>query len=89
MTIWKYPVPVQDEFTVDMPPGAKVLSVQVQRDEPQMWAMVEEESYGGKQRRRFRVIGTGHPISRDEILSFIGTFQLRGGALVFHLFEAK
>ncbi len=88
MTIWKYPVYMQDEFSIDMPPGAKILSVQIQGDSPQMWAMVEEESFGRTQRRRFKVVGTGHPITEDG-LAFIGTFQLRGGSLVFHLFEAN
>lgn len=36
--------------------------------------------------RHFRIKGTGH--AADDIGDYIGTFQLNGGSLVFHLFEA-
>jgi len=39
--IYKYLVPIKDVFTVDMPDGAAVLSVQVQFGEPKMWALVD------------------------------------------------
>ena len=83
--IYKYPVEVDDEFTVELPEGARVLSVDTQHGEPVMWAMVDPTAPTSK--RAFRVIGTGHPIDDADELSFVGTFQLRGGSLIFHLFE--
>ncbi len=85
--IWKYPVPVQDEFTVEMPSGAEVLSVQVQETQVCMWVLVDPNDVDdAKVKRIFRIYGTGHPIpeniSREQ---FIGTWQHPG--LVFHLFE--
>lgn len=85
-TVYKYPVPVEDEFTLEMPCGSHILCVQTQRDEAQIWAIVEPAAE--PEERRFALRGTGHPV--DDGLAgsnYIGTFQLDGGTLVFHLFE--
>jgi len=84
MTIWKFPVRIADEFSIEMPVGAQVLSVQVQGTEPQLWALVNPKAR--RTMRRFRVHGTGHPVAPD-IGEFVGTFQVRMGTLVFHLFD--
>lgn len=83
-TVWKFRVTADDYFTLDLPKGAKPLSVQEQGGEVQMWCLVNDNEtiY---ERRTFRLAGTGHPI-KDNVV-FIGTFQLDGGSLVFHLFE--
>ena len=85
MKIFKYPVDPSGDFIVDMPAGAKVLSVQVQNGSPQMWAMVNEDAK--LVQRHFGVFGTGWHIPDDFKGRFIGTFQLQGGSLAFHLFE--
>lgn len=89
-TIYKYSIPIEDEFTLDLPDGARILCVQTQHDAPQLWAVVDPEAQ--RITRRFAIRGTGHPV--DEALADIGmsstyrgTFQLRNGSLVFHLFE--
>ena len=84
-TIWKFPVTVEDEFSVPMPPGAKVLSVHMQHGEPCMWAIVNSDSEV-RETRHFCVRGTGHRLTGVEG-RFVGTFLMREGALVFHLFE--
>ena len=83
--IWKYTV-MTDEFTHQMPKGAEVLDVQVQSGVPHLWALVDD--IAPMERRRFATVGTGHPLP-DEISDgkHVGTFQLHGGALVFHLFD--
>jgi hypothetical protein len=85
--IWKYAVPAIDRFTIDMPEGGEVLTVQVQRGDVNLWARVDPKAT--KVQREFFVVGTGH--ERDDIhgdcTRYVGTFQLQGGALVFHLFE--
>lgn len=81
-TIYKYTLPVTDIARADMPAGAKVLTVQVQRGEVCIWALVDPSNR--EETRRFRIAGTGHPID-DDVGSFIGTVQL--GALVFHIFN--
>jgi len=83
-TIWKFPFKVQGHFELDMPGGAQILDVQVQRDQPCMWAMVDPAARPVK--RRFVIVGTGHPIHQMEGWPHVGTFQEAGGALVWHLF---
>jgi hypothetical protein len=83
-SIWKYPVPISDLFTILMPTGSRLLSVQVQGSEPQLWALVDPEA--PIVRRALRVHGTGHDVATD-IGAYVGTFQMRMGTLVFHLFD--
>ena len=89
LSIFKYPVLIQDHFTLELPKDAKILTVQTQRGIPQLWAMVDSEI--GKEKRYFRLAGTGHPLGDDylRIINYIGTFQMVNGTLVFHLFEIK
>lgn len=83
--IYKYPVTIDDVFDVEMPRGAQVLSVDVQGGRPQMWARVDPSA--PVEQRRFQLRGTGHPLNGNEG-RFVGTFQMHGGSLVFHLFES-
>lgn len=83
MRIFKYPAPLSDSLLVEMPRRAQVLTVQVQHGQPQIWALVEDD--GSAVARTFRWVGTGHTLERDG--NYVGTVQLEGGALVFHLFE--
>ena len=88
LTICKYTVPVVDYFFLDLPLGAKILSVQEQYDRPQIWALVDPQN--PKETRNFRLVGAGHPIKEEkEILNFIGAFQLEKGTFVSHVFEIK
>ena len=84
--IWKYPVPVTDEFEVQLPIGAKFLDVQMQYAAPQMWFLVNTEHR--KEARQFTCVGTGHVVEGVDKLKFLGTFQPNHG-LVFHLFERE
>ena len=86
--VYKYPLDIQDEATVMMPIGARVLSVQVQNGRPCLWAAVDPTETE-IEKRLFRIAGTGHPIHDDVVDGFIGTIQLYDGKLVFHVFEAK
>jgi hypothetical protein len=82
-TIHKYEL--FPETVLDIPRGATVLSVQVQREKPYLWAEVDTSNELTK--RKFIGVGTGHTIPSEARLSFIGTVQLEGGALVFHIYE--
>lgn len=84
MTIYEYAVSITDEFTINIPDGANILSVGVQHEDPRLWAMVDPSRASVP--HRFRLVGTGHPVNPDDSWRFIGTFQLHGGALVSHLF---
>lgn len=43
LQVFKYPILVVDYFSLKLPQGAKILSVQEQYDEPQVWALVDPE----------------------------------------------
>ena len=81
-SIWKFPVEVTDEQFVEMPVGAQPLSVQVQDGQACIWALVDTKAK--KEERLVQIFGTGHPVANEG--TFIATFQMRGGALVFHAF---
>jgi hypothetical protein len=80
--IWKYPI--NPYSTLQMPEGAKVLSVQTQDNQPQLWALVDPDK--PKVGRTFAAVPTGDPFD-DEGYTYIATFQIDNGGLVFHLFE--
>lgn len=82
--IWKYELAVTDRQVVEMPLGAQILTVQVQRDVPCLWAIVSTDAK--RMPRTIDTFGTGHAISGSPG-RYIGTYQLNRGALVFHVFE--
>ncbi len=85
--IWKYEIKIDDKIQIEMPEKAEILSVQVQKGIVCIWALVDSENK--TETRYFEVFGTGHKVPVDMGISrkFIGTFQIYGGDLVFHLFE--
>jgi hypothetical protein len=84
VTIHKYQFTIADDVVIEMPEGARVLSVQVQNGIPTLWAMVETD--WKKEKRKFRVYGTGHALNGlDFMRTHIGTIQLNG--FVWHIFE--
>lgn len=83
--IFKYQLQTTDEQTVSMPRGAAVICVDVQAGIPCLWAMVDDAK--PMDGRSIRTIGTGHPIHDAQRLDYLGTYQLHGGGLVFHVFE--
>ena len=83
--IYKYPVEFADVQKIYLPIGAQILSVQVQDGKPYIWACINPEVE--IEPRQFRLYGTGQDIEGELVLKFVGTFQLLGGRLVYHLFE--
>ena len=83
-SIWKFNFPIKDRITIQMPKGAEILTVQNQNEEGTLWAICNTEA--DKEPRYFLIYGTGHPIDTDG-KKYIGTFQVSGGRLVWHLFE--
>jgi hypothetical protein len=89
MRIWKWSLEVTDLQMVMIPAGAKLLDVQVQAGPmqsrfAQLWALCDENA--PKEPRYIAIYGTGNPMP-GEPGDYIATFQMRGGALVFHAFE--
>lgn len=83
-TIWKFPLEVVDEQLVDMPEGSEILAVQVQLGVPCLWAAVTPDA--AKVKRCIATYGTGHPMKSRAADQYVGSYQLQGGALVFHVY---
>lgn len=86
-TIWKYPIKTTDFQTIEMPEGAVILTVQMQLGTPQLWAMVDTDRPLTK--RFIETFGTNHKMENNDktFRDYIGSYQLRNGELVFHVFE--
>ena len=85
--IWKYPLEVTDYQELELPKGAKILSVGESRDgELALWALIPHGPLE-KEKRKFRIAGTGHFITPSETQNFIGTVITNDGFLVWHIFE--
>jgi len=86
-TIYKYELEVFNEQELTLPVGAEILSIQTQGNAAKLWALVDVEAKNVKPYTIF-MFGTGHTIPEDKYRSmkYISTFQLNGGALVFHAF---
>lgn len=82
--VWKFPLPLTDLATINMPTGARVIHVDVQGATPCLWALVDPDA--AAEPRHFRVAGTGHTLEPD--LRHLGSFLIFDGAGVFHVFEA-
>jgi hypothetical protein len=78
---------VKPEFTLELPPNSKVLTVQAQAGKVQMWVMEPAGKSKFVQRRRFLCRATGIPFDTHDPHFYIATFQFPEQALVFHLFE--
>lgn len=83
--VWKYPIEIEDAFTVELPAGAKILTAQTQGTVPTFWALVNPDA--PKVERAFRFFGTGHQHPDERFGCYVGTCQIFGGSLVFHLFD--
>lgn len=88
-TIYRFPLPIRDTFTLELPLGSKFLAAECQLrapHEPSMWFLVDPEREPVT--RTFAVVGTGNPVPEyvreDEHLA---TFQMLVGQFVWHLFE--
>lgn len=84
ITVYKYPVKMEEDFSVRMPAGATVVHVGMQDGEPQMWCRVDTDQ--PERSQLFGVFGTGHNMSKHPVscAPHLGTFFI--GSLVFHLF---
>ena len=83
--IWKFPLRLKDNQLVRMPQGAKLLSVQLQNGQIQLWALVDLD-YKERVNRMIAIRGTGHDVeSALSDCEFIGTVQ--DGGLVWHVFD--
>jgi hypothetical protein len=85
-TVHKYTL--NGEMTVlNMPVGAKILTVREQRGSACIWALVDLTK--ASQPRTFVMYGTGYPMPDPAGLQFVDSVMFFGGDIVFHVFEVK
>lgn len=84
-SIFKYPLPLADHFSVEIPAGSSILTVQIQGDVPCLWAIVDKDA--PMRTRRFAIYGTGWELPPDEFQGeYVATVQAELG-LVWHIFD--
>lgn len=90
-TVYKYQIPFDklDGIQFEMPDLASILP-HIEYEEHNsvtefinFWA--EVDTARAPRKRKFQVVGTGHPIPEDS--RYVDTIVLRGGRIVFHLYE--
>ena len=89
-TVWKFPLQLTDEQTIEMPFGSKILHVgeeasksSIGGSEFAIWAQVNT-SVKYNMKHRIYIVGTGQKMPDNEV-SYIGTFI--SGKFVWHVFE--
>lgn len=80
--IYKYAVRPTDRQQLLMPEGARMLTVQLQRGEIMLWALVNESV--NEEVRYVNIYGTGNPITSTCMGQYVGTVQQ--GCFVWHIF---
>lgn len=86
--IYKYELSPNSPQSIDLPEGAQILTAQGQHGRNVcLWALVDPER--PKEKRYFEVFATGESVHEDMGVErrYIGTAQLEGGLLIFHVFE--
>jgi len=85
MKIFKYPVEITDELTIEMPKNADIMHFGIHNHVAALWACVDPEN--PMVERKFKVVGTGHEMPTNDNLNYIGTITNHELQYVWHLFE--
>jgi hypothetical protein len=84
--IYKYPLELTDSQELFLPKDGLILSVQIQRNQIMLWALVDS-NVKDHERRIIRIYGTGQEHIPASELRFIATVQMNNGQFVWHVFE--
>lgn len=83
-TIHKYKLEINGTFSINMPIGAEILSIQEQSGHLYIWARVDPKR--STEVREFPTYGTGYITEAFNNELYIATVQMLNG-LVWHVFE--
>lgn len=86
MTIWKYPIEIDDRVDIEMPRNAQLIYVGDQAGQLTVWAMVDDRERPAL--RTLLIRGTGHPCPDDA--PYVGSAQVlrsSGYGFVWHVFD--
>lgn len=88
--VWKFEIDldkaVRNHYTLLVPRNSLVISVNAQREKVCLWMLVDPDEKE-KETRKYIAAGTGKGFTYDSAMNFLGTVLLRGGLLVYHIFE--
>lgn len=84
-TVWKYDVPDEQAFTLDLPAGAVIRHTDTQDGVRRLWAEVDQLEQELRP-RRFAIVGTGHPIP-EYATEHVDTWQ--AGPFIWHLYAER
>lgn len=85
MRIWKWNLQLTDHQIVNLPIGARILSVAMQDNRLALWALCDP--LVDMEPRYIHIFGTGNKLPQEiNKYQYLSTFQLENGALVFHAF---
>ena len=82
-TVWKAVLKPADVQAIEVPEGAELLCAREQHEQICVWFRCNPAA--PKTERDVAIVGTGHPAPPDG--RYLGTASLRGGQLMFHVFE--
>ncbi len=85
IAIYKYELNIDDDIPIKLPKGAKILTVNLQNNNPFIWAEVDVTAE--LEERSFVMFGTGQSIMPEILakLNYIGT--IFPGPFVFHVYQ--
>ncbi len=86
--VYKYNIPANREFTLKLPKGARILTVQAGKGDLLLWALVNSDLKHDKPRRFLPVI-VGQPIPDELDLEFIGILDVHDFIQAILIFEIK
>ena len=83
--IYKYPLDIMSDQSIELPESAQILSVKAQRDRLVLYALVDSSKVNVS--RHIEIFGTGHPIFLCASQKYIGSVVMPTQDLVWHVFE--
>lgn len=86
--VYKYKIPANREFTLDMPKGARILTAAACGRTMLLWALVDRDLKSDEV-RRFLPVVVGQPIPKELNLEFIGILNPENFIQPILLFESK
>jgi hypothetical protein len=86
--VYKYLANIGEKTLLVLPLGAKILTVQKQKENICFWVL-QYEGQAPTEVKTILKVGTGHTFDDVNYYQYIGTVQEFDGSLVWHYFEVN